>query len=207
MKIQSGRETPPEAQTETVWTCCLESSPAKRSHQGEPQATTPQLMSPSLSPKIFYTKITQSFVRPTKKERQRRKKKLSGDRQTSATCLGWSRRFDRLDRAAVVLNGQRQVSITYTDQEVPSSTNRVIIMQCVISFPVCLFQIKIKPKTLQTRFLHAIGCKLISKYCPLQLCTQPHTKGTDSDRILVLGCGVRYLAIESLWYHFMLEED
>ena len=80
MKIQSGRETPPEAQIETVWTCCLESSPAKRSHQGEPQGTTPQLMSPSLSPKIFYTKITQSFVRPTKKERQRRKKKQSGDR-------------------------------------------------------------------------------------------------------------------------------
>lgn len=77
MKIQSGRETPPQAQNETVWTvvkqtgaCCLESSPPKRSHQGEPQGTTPQLMSPSLSPKIFYTKITQSFVRPTKKERK-----------------------------------------------------------------------------------------------------------------------------------------
>ena len=109
MKIQSGRETPPQAQNETVWTvvkqtgaCCLESSPPKRSHQGEPQGTTPQLMSPSLSPKIFYTKITQSFVRPTKKE----KTKWG---QTSATCLGWSRRFDRLDRAAFALNGQRQV--------------------------------------------------------------------------------------------------
>ena len=128
MKIQSGRETPPEAQIETEWTCCLESSPAKRSHQREPQGTTPQLMSPSLSPKIFYTKITQSFVRPTKKERQRRKQKTKWG-QTSATCLGWSRRFDRLDRAAVVLNGQGQVSTTYTDQEVLSSRNRVIIMQ------------------------------------------------------------------------------